>query len=165
MKYPYLLLVLLGGLLTSCSSGRDQLVFSQVPNYQPGSAQQLLFLNFTITQPAGVTSAEQVTLTNAIAGQGTMKNLSTPVHNQNYLRVLYHYDDQRAPREETYEHPLYRSVEVPSEDGTLSRRELSSSEGMLNLRLAYDSHLVRLELFSHTPERGTRKIHTLRIKP
>lgn len=121
-------------------------------------------MDFEISR-AGQAKAERVILTNALVGNGRLKNISRGVHNPYQIKLVYYFSDNRLPRRDSLEHPLFKSLEIADVDGTLSRKLTSDLTGHMSVRFAYTEALTKIELYSSTPDHGTTKIYTLRLKP
>jgi hypothetical protein len=162
---PQRFLYLLGGifLLAACMTTKPLRVHN-LANYDANAPHQILFLDFTISKP-DPENAEQVSLDNAILGNGTLKNLGGPVHTPYQIKLLRHFTNKQPPEEEYFEHPLFRQLEVASQDGRLERRGTTLQSAPLSFRLQYTPGIERIELFSIAPNHKERKIYTLPIKP
>jgi hypothetical protein len=159
----YLLVILAASHLAGCSSGQALLEVSKVSGYDKAAAEHIIFLNLKIIDQ-GKGSNEKVKLMTATAGNGKMKNIRAAVEYPYQIKVLPRYSTSHLELETVFEHPLYRSVEVPNQDGTMSRSVVNSKEGLISLRFQEESTLDRIEIYSVTPERGSVKIYTLNLK-
>lgn len=152
----------LGAGLVSCKTAESTLTMENVKNYNPDAASHILFLDFKITKRSK--KGETVTLVNAVSGSGKLKNIEVPVHSACQISVIPRYSISHLEVPLIFEHPLYKSVEVPSQDGKLTKQALNAEEGTLSVRIQKDQGLEKLELYSLTPEKGRVKIYTLNIK-
>jgi hypothetical protein len=134
-----------------------------LPNYDPRATHRILYLDFDVTR-AGPGKPEQAVLTNVILGNGQLKNISRGAHNPYQINVVRYFSDKRLPQRDSLAHPLFKSLEVADRDGTLSRRLTSDLTGHVSLRFAYPEALTKIELYSSTPDGGTTKLYTLRLK-
>ncbi|MCF0054099.1 hypothetical protein LXM25_28760 [Dyadobacter sp. LJ53] len=148
--------------LLGCKTAESTLSLQNVRNYDPGAANHILFLDFKITKRDGKT--EIVELVNAVSGSGKLKNLATPVHSPYQISVIPRYSVSHAEVPLVFEHPLYKSVEVASQDGKLSKQDLHTKEGNISVRIQKDNGLEKLEIHSLTPDKGNIKIYTLNLK-
>ncbi|MCE7064637.1 hypothetical protein [Dyadobacter sp. CY326] len=161
-KISFLLFVMIGMQLMGCKTAESTIAIRDFKNHDPSAADHILFLDFEITRRGKKT--EVVELVNAVSGRGKMKNLVAPVQSPYQIRVLPTYSSDRPETEMAFEHPLYRSVEVASQDGRLSKHDLSATQGTLSIRVQEDKALEKIELYSITPEKGKTKIYTLNLK-
>lgn len=147
-----------------CASSQQHVIVHKLPNYDPQAIHQLLFLNFMIrrNEPG---KPEQVRLTNAIIGNGEMKDIGDAVHTPYQIKLFEYTNDHQPPKEKSVEHPLFRSIEIANIDGTFDRKLTSDQEGHFSFRLPYTNTLTKIELYSITPDQGKQKIYTLPIKP
>ncbi|MCF0062930.1 hypothetical protein MUK70_07855 [Dyadobacter chenwenxiniae] len=148
--------------LLGCKTVESTLSLQNVRNYDPGAANHILFLDFKITKRDGRT--EIVELVNAVSGSGKLKNLATPVHSPYQISVIPRYSVSHAEIPLVFEHPLYKFVEVASQDGKLSKQDLHTKEGNISVRIQKDNGLEKLEIHSLTPDKGNIKIYTLNLK-
>jgi hypothetical protein len=162
MKRNLIVIFIASAHIVGCKSAESVVKVSEMENYKKESADHILFLNFRISTGRG--ASEKVELVNSVSGSGRMKNLVAPVHGAHQIKVVPRYSAGRMELGTFYEHPLFRSVEVSTADGKLSRSEVTDREGMLNIRVQDDTFLTGLELYSVTPARGTVKIYTLNFK-
>ncbi|MCF2489476.1 hypothetical protein [Dyadobacter sp. CY347] len=161
-KIGFLLIIMVGIALTGCRTSESTLSIQNVRNYDPKAANHILFLDFKITKRNGKTEA--VELVNAVSGSGTLKNRTAPVHSPYQINVIPRYSVGHMEVPLIFEHPLYKSVELASEDGKLSKQDLNSKEGILSVRIQKDNGLEKIELHSITPEKGDNKIYTLNLQ-
>jgi hypothetical protein len=161
-KISILVMLALGIGLISCKTAESTLTMENVRNYNRDAASHILFLDFKLTKRNDQT--ETVTLVNAVSGSGKIKNMAIPVHSACQISVIPRYSVGRLEVPLVFEHPLYRSVEVPSQDGKLTKQDLHADEGTLSVRIQTEKGLEKLELYSLTPEKGNVKIYTLNLK-
>ncbi|NIJ54007.1 hypothetical protein [Dyadobacter arcticus] len=159
-----LLLMLVGVNFLNCSSGESLLTINEIFGYSKDAKDHIIFLNFKITE-LGPGKNERVRLVKAASGAGRTKNLNAPVHSPHYIEVVPRYKTGRIEVGMAFEHPLYRSVEVPGHDGTIIKQSVIAKEGILHVRFQEDRNMDRIELYSITPDRGSVKIYTLNLKP
>ena len=150
--------------LVACHPSRQTLRLHELPNYRANAPQQLLFLDFAIHR-AGADQPERVALTNAIVGQGERKVWARAAHSPCQIRFERVFTDNRPAETDSVAHPLFQTLELPDTDGTLSRRPMQADSGHVSVRLPYVTALTRINLYSVTPDRGTRRMHTIRLKP
>lgn len=158
-----LLLLLIGLQLTHCKSGQSVLNVSDISGYDKNGKDHIIFLNFKI-RDQGRRKNERVTLMNATSGNGRFKGLTAPVHYPYQIHVVPRYNTSHLETALIFEHPLFRSVEVASQNGTMSQSSLTASEGVLSMRMQEDKAMESIELYSITPDRGKVKIYTLHLK-
>ena len=150
-------------MLAGCFSSKPRVTVHALSNYDPKAAHQILFLDFAISR-ANAGKLERVTLTNSIMGTGELKNLSAQTHTPYQIKLRSYYKTTQASTEESFEHPLFRSIEIADADGTLTRKLTSDSSGHLSVRLPYTPALTKLELYRVTPDEAMQKIYTLQVK-
>ena len=97
-------------------------------------------------------------------GSGQIKDLGNEVHNPYQIKALHHYTGGAKPTEVLFEHPLYKSVEVFDPSGEITRNPTTLAEGALSMRIQHSRSLEKIELYSITPDNGTRLIYTLQLK-
>ena len=107
---------------------------------------------------------ETVELVNAVSGNGKLRNLTAPVHSPYRILVIPRYPVNDMENELVFEHPLYKSVEVASENGHLTKQNLNAKEGILSVRIQNDNGLKKIELYSITPGKENIKIYTLNLE-
>ncbi len=107
---------------------------------------------------------ETVELVNAVSGNGKLKNLAAPVHSPYRIVVIPRYPVDDMEKALVFEHPLYKSVEVASGDGRLTKQDLNAKEGILSVRIQNDNGLEKVELYSITPGKENIKIYTLNLE-
>jgi hypothetical protein len=147
-----------------CKSGQSVLNVSDISGYDKNGKDHIIFLNFKI-RDQGRGRNEKVTLVNATSGNGRFKGLMAPVHYPYQIHVVPRYNNtSQLGTELIFEHPLFRSVEVASQNGTMSQSSLTASEGILSMRMQEDRAMESIELYSITPDRGKVKIYTLHLK-
>ena len=161
-KFSFFLIVMIGMQLAGCKTAGSTLTMQNVRNYDPDAASRILFLDFKITGGNG--KAEKAELVNVVSGKGKLKNLARPVHNNRQISVIPRYATQHEEVSLVFEHPLYQSVEVASEDGKLSKHEMHTQEGILSVRIQQDNGLEKIEIYSVLPDKENVKIYTLKIK-
>ncbi|GGB81318.1 hypothetical protein GCM10011325_05980 [Dyadobacter sediminis] len=135
-----------------------------VANYDKAVKEHILFMEFDIRTGAKGRQ-EKVKLVRAVAGNGRTKGLNSPVHGPYRIMMVPRYRSNALEKEFYYEHPLFRSVEVASPGGTLSKASIAAKQGMLSVRIQENADLDRIELFSLTPDKGTTKIYTVYFQP
>lgn len=155
-------LCFLGLCLTACNGSRSTLNVASLLNYNKEVPDHIIFLNFEITALNRL-DGEKVTLTHAVSGSGRIRNLEGHVDDRNYIRVVKRYADGRET-ESAYQHPLFKQSEVSGAEGKISKVDQVLKEGILSIRLQEEKLLERIELLSVTPEKGTKKIYTLKFK-
>lgn len=155
-------MIIIAAELSGCKTTESTLSIEHVKNYDPNAANHILFLDFKITKRDG--KAESVELVNAVSGSGKLKNMAAPVHSPYQISVNPRYSIGHEEVPLFFEHPLFKSVEVASQDGKLSKQDLHAREGILSVRIQRDNGLERIELHSLTPEKGDIKIYTLTLK-
>jgi hypothetical protein len=158
-----LICIVMGLQLMNCKSGESVLNTREIGNYDTTSQEHILFFEFKITD-AGKGNPEKVKFIKAVSGNGKMKNLRQTVDYPYQIHVFPRYNIGFLETEIPFEHPLYRLVEVPSQDGTLTKKSVVEKEGTLSFRLQEHSNMKSIELFSITPDRGKVKIYTLNLK-
>jgi hypothetical protein len=149
--------------LMNCKSGESVLNAADINNYDTTTRDHILFLEFKISS-GGQGKPEKVKFLKAVSGNGKMKNLRQAVHYPYQIHVIPRYTIGFVETEMAFEHPLYRSVEVPNQDGTLKKAALTAKEGILSFRFQEHSNMDRLELFSIMPQKEPVKIYTLYLK-
>ena len=135
-----------------------------ITNYDKAVKEHILFLEFKISSDANG-KHENVKLVSAVSGNGKMKDLNNPVLDPYRIVAVPRYKTSILVKELYFEHPLFRTVEVASESGTLSKKSITATEGSLSIRIQENEHMNRIELFSVTPEKGTIKIYTVYLEP
>ncbi|MCE6990007.1 hypothetical protein [Dyadobacter sp. CY323] len=135
----------------------------EIPGYGAQVQDHILFLHFKI-KDGGEGKNEKVEFLNATSGNGRMKNLAVPVHYPYQIKAVPRYTTSHFEIGITLEHPLFRSVEVASQDGTIAKAEITAREGNLSFRIQEESYMDRIDIYSITPERGEVKIYTLNLK-
>lgn len=161
-KTGFLLILMIGVALTGCKTSESSLTVQNVRNYDPNAANHILFLDFKITKRNGKTEA--VELVNAVSGSGKLKNMAAPIHSPYQISVIPRYSVGHLETPLVFAHPLYKSVEVASLDGKLSKQELNAKEGILSIRIQKENGLEKIELYSTTPEKSEHKIYTLNLQ-
>lgn len=151
-------------LFAGCGPGRSTLTISNVPNYDKSVSDHILFLDFRVTAE-NQGDHEKVELVKAISGNGRMKNLMRPVHYPYQIKAIPRYTTSAIEKELVFEHPLFNTKEVSEPGGTITKMEVTNTEGILSMRLQDAQALDRLDLYSVSPGKGTVKIYTLRFKP
>ena len=162
LRRSALFLFILSWQLVNCRQAKSFVSASELPSYDRQATDHILFLDFLITQEsknAPVTAK----LVHSIAGSGKMKNLGSERIQQNQIKVVQFFTDKRQPVETFHEHPLFRSSEIFSKDGSLSQSEQKASEGTLSLRIQEDPAREKIDLYSVTPK-GEVKIYSLLVK-
>ncbi|SEI97175.1 hypothetical protein SAMN04487995_2812 [Dyadobacter koreensis] len=162
LKRSVLFLFILSLQLINCKQAKSFVSASELPNYDRQAADHILFLDFLLTQE-GKNAAVKAKLVNSIAGNGRMKDLGSARIQQNQIKAVHFFTDKRQPVEIFYEHPLFRSVEVFSKDGTLSQDAQVARKGILSIRVQDDPAREKIDLYSVTPE-GELKIYSLLVK-
>ncbi|MCF2505792.1 hypothetical protein L0663_20520 [Dyadobacter sp. CY107] len=161
-KFGLFVTVMIAAQLSGCKTAESTLRIENVRNYDPDAANHILFLDFKITKRDG--KKEHVELVNAVSGSGKLKNLAAPVHSLHRISVIPRYSVGHEEVPLFFEHPLFKSVEVSSQDGKLSKRDLHAKEGILSVRMQRKNGLEKIELHSLTPDKGDIKIYTLNLK-
>ncbi|WP_254560425.1 hypothetical protein [Dyadobacter diqingensis] len=163
LRRSTILLLILCFQLVHCRQARSYVRAQELPNYDKGVANHILFLDFQITQDKekGAVKAE---LINAIAGNGKMKDHGQGSIYPDQIKVVHYFSDRRTPVEMFYEHPLLRTAEVFSQDGNLSKSTQTALKGTLSIRFQEDQAREKIELYSVTPDRGAVKIYSLLVK-
>jgi hypothetical protein len=136
---------------------------SDISGYDQNGKDHIIFFNFKIVGQ-GKGKDEKVTLVNATSANGRFKNLTAPVHYPYQIHIVPRYNTDHIETVLVFEHPLFRSVEVASQDGTISQSSLIASDGVLSMRIQEDKTMESIELYSITPDRGKVKIYTLHLK-
>ncbi|MCF2493209.1 hypothetical protein [Dyadobacter chenhuakuii] len=161
-KICFLLVMIIGVALTGCKTAESTLSIRQVRNFDPNAANHILFLDIKISKGKG--KMETVELVNAVSGKGKLKNLTAPIHSPYRIHVIPRYLVDDMENALVFEHPLYKSVEVASEDGRLTKQNLNAKEAMLSVRIQNDNGLKKIELYSITPGKENIKIYTLNLE-
>lgn len=159
-----LILLLLAFHFMNCKPAQSILKTGMVANYDKAVKEHILFLEFVISAEAKG-EREKVRLVNAVAGSGKMKELNSPVHGPYRIMVVPRYKTSALEKEFYYEHPLFRSVEVASQNGTLSKTSLTAKKGTLSIRMQENANLESIELFSVKPDNKSTKIYTVYLQP
>lgn len=159
----FVCLLLVTLLFVACSTNKPLRVHD-LPNYDASAPHQILFLDFTLSKP-DPENAEQVTLDNAILGNGELKNMGESVRTPYQIKLLRHFKNNKPAEEEYFEHPLYRQLEVASQDGSMERRATTFQSAPFSLRLQYSPELDKIELYSIAPNQKEQKIYTSPIRP
>ena len=160
-KIIFLLSIMCIGM--NCSSSKSTLKTDKITNFDKQATDHILFLDFTIKKSVGQ-KPEATKLTNSVSGVGRLKDMGAEVHNPYQVKAIQYFSDGQKPIEIRYEHPLYKSVEIFDQDGTISRKPTSLNEGTLSMRIQHGSSLEKIELYSTTPDKGTVLIYTLTLK-
>ena len=147
----------------SCSSSKSTLKTEKIANFDKQATDHILFLDFTVKKSVGL-KPEATKLTNSVSGVGLLKDMDAEVRNPYQVKAVQYYNDGQKPKEVIFEHPLYKSVEIFDQDGTISRKPTSLNEGTLSMRIQHGSSLEKIELYSTTPDKGTVLIYTLTLK-
>ncbi|WP_348066566.1 hypothetical protein [Dyadobacter sp.] len=147
----------------NCKSGESVLNKEDISNYDISTKDHILFFEFKITD-GGKGKPEKVKFIKAVSGNGKMKNLGQKVLYPYQIHVIPRYNTGFLETEIALEHPLHRSVEVPGQDGIITKENVVAGEGTLSFRLQEHRNMDRVELFSITPESGSTKIYTLYLK-
>ncbi|TLV03094.1 hypothetical protein [Dyadobacter luticola] len=146
--------------ILGCASSQSVLNVREISGYDSSKEEHIIFLNLKISEG----KPEKVKLVSATSGNGKMKNLRPAVDYPYQIKVIPRYNSNRLETEMVFEHPLYKLVEVPHEDGKLSKSAQEAKEGTLLVRFQEDKTMERIEFYSVTPERGSVKIYTLELK-
>ena len=157
-------LVFLVGVLSGCSVSIPIIDAENIENFDKLAKDHILFLTFDIKKNKGQ-KPEIVTLLNSVAGSGKMKKLKTGVENPFQIKSIQYFNDAKLPIETFHEHPLYKSLELFDEDGSITRKSTTSTASILLMKIQYDNNLEKVELYSVTPDFGSVKIYTLKFKP
>ena len=163
LRRSTILLLILCFQLVHCRQARSYVRTQDLPNYDKNIANHILFLDFQITQDKekGAVKAE---LINAIAGNGKMKDQGPGSSYPDQIKVVHYFSDRRTPVEMFYEHPLFKTAEVFSQNGNLSKSTQAARQGTLSIRFQEDQAREKIELYSVTPDRGAVKIYSLLVK-
>lgn len=162
LRRSALFLIILSLQMVNCRQAKSFVSTSKLPNYDRQADDHMLFLDFLITQ-AGENAPVKAKLVNTIAGNGKMKDLGSARIQQNQIKAVHYFSDKRQPIEIFYEHPLFRSVEVFSKEGTLSQHAQTAREGTLSFRIQDDPAREKIDLYSVNPN-GEIKIYSLLLK-
>lgn len=125
-------------------------------NYNAKAKESMLFLTFELSKKGGKETARLVKST---AAEGRVKDTNAHVHGLSQIEVIVHYNNGKPSKTSRFEHPLYKDMEVFSEDGTISRVSETASTGTLTIRMPVEDNIEKLELFSN------KKLLTLKFKP
>lgn len=131
--------------------------------FNPESADQILFLEFRVSQPEKG-SLEQISLVSSVSGTGKLKNLRRPVEYPYRIQVVPRYRTSAFEVPMIFEHPLFREVEVPDPSGTITRKKQFASEGSFTMRMQADPNIEKLDFYSLKPGQQPVKIYTLNLK-
>jgi len=146
----------------NCRQAKSFVKVQELPNYDKKVAHHILFLDFLIFKEKSSVRAE---LVNGIAGSGKMKAQDSEGIAHTYrIKAVHYFNDKRAPIETFYEHPLFRSAEVFSQDGSLTQSPQLMQQGSLSIRFQEDPARQKIELYSVTPQKGAVKIYSLLVK-
>lgn len=161
LRRSTILLLIICFQLVHCRQAKSYVSAKDLPNYNKNSTEHILFFDFQITQDNGKVKAE---LVNAIAGNGKMKDLVSGRSYPEQIKVVHYFSDRRTPVEIYYQHPLFKTVEVFSQDGSLDKSAQVTRKGTLSIRFQEDLAREKVELYSVTPARGAEKIYSLLVK-
>lgn len=153
------LFLILSMICFGCNSPHAIIDVSTLPNYNGKAADHIVFLNFKISE-GSKGRREKVELVRAVSGTGKMKSMENHVEYASYIRAVRKYSDGRN-QESIYQHPLFKQVEVSSPQGKIESRLLTADEGILTMRFQEDKSLEKIDLYSVSPNNGTRKIYTI----
>ena len=145
-----------------CNAPNSIIDVTTLPNYNKKAADHIVFLNFKISD-GGNGRREKVELVHEVSGSGKMKNIENHVEYPNYIKAVRIHSDGRS-QESIYQHPLFKEVEVASPEGKIENQLLTSDEGILTMRFQEDKSLEKIDLYSVSARRGTRRIYTVSFK-
>ncbi|WP_439558693.1 hypothetical protein [Dyadobacter sp.] len=157
----YILLTAL--LFSGCSKRLAVLDLNDVRMFNPESADQILFLEFLVSQPEKG-DMEKISLVSSVSGAGRLKNLRRSVEYPYQIQVIPRYRTSALEIPMVFEHPLFREVEVPDPSGTITRKKQFATEGSFTMRMQADPNIEKLEFFSVKPGKQPVKIYTLNLK-
>jgi hypothetical protein len=149
--------------LSGCSPRQSVLDLNQVTRYDKGAVDQILFLEFQVSEPKNG-KKEVVSLVSAVAGNGRMKNLHRPVEYPYQIQVVPRYRTSALAIPLVFEHPLFREVEVPDPSGKITRKEQFVKEGSFTMRMQADPNMEKLDFYSIKPAQEPVRIYTLDLK-
>lgn len=153
-------LLLLG--MVGCRSAQN-LNLQTLPNYSPAQP-TIVFLDFMF-QSTDNPERSEVQLANAITARGPMKDLPVFSNSDRQVEVVFRNAANEPIRTVQYDHPLYRIVEVPNDDGTLRLRGFSMKKSNLSIRFNYQPEpggTARIDLYSLIKNRRT-KLYSVRL--
>ncbi len=150
-------------LLIGCSANR-QIRAHSLPNYSAAALHQIMFLDFELSRPES-NKPERVVLTNAIFGKGETKNSNRSTEATHQIKLVLHYKDGPPLVTQYFEHPLFEDIEVANANGSFQRHPADTQSATLSIRFQYTVDLVKLALYSSSPNQDEQLIYTLPIRP
>lgn len=159
-KTPRLILLLLSHLFVSCSP--QLLKLNEIPNFNPAAKNSMLFLTFEFNKKGKKETAQ---LIKSIAAEGKVKDANMHIHGQYLTEIMVYNTGGTSPKTYHFEHPLFKDVEVFSEDGTIKRVSEKNLRGLLTVRIPIDDNMDKLELFSIANNHESKNLLTLKFTP
>ena len=150
--------------LASCAVSIPTINAENIENFDKLAKNHILFLTFDIKKNKGQIP-ETVSLLSSVAGSGKMKNLKTGTDNPFQIKSIQYFSNAKPSIETYFEHPLYKSLEIFSPDGTITRKSTTSTASALSMKIQYENNLEKIELYSIKPDFRPVKIYTLKFKP
>lgn len=150
----YCLLVLVA---CSCKASSEAVSLSKFKELE--SEKSFLMLTFHLESKE---KGENIKLQKIQGAKGQLKTVQTKASSNTYLKTVIHSPYETYVLENN--HPLYSSVEIFSEDGSISKITQFQPEGTLFLRFPYNTHLKKLEIFQNKVDQPENKVYTLKFK-
>ncbi len=122
----------------------------------------MLFLTFEFNKKGKKETAQ---LIKSAAAEGKVKDANRHIHGQYLAEIRVYNTNGTPPKIYHFEHPLFKDMEVFSEDGTIKRVSEENLKGLLTVRIPIEDNMDKLELFSIANNNESKKLLTLKFTP
>lgn len=156
-----LIAMLAGQSLWACRSSSTLQVHT-LSNYAPDKP-LIVFLDFKF-QATNRADKPEVSLVNAIAGRGQVKEVEPFSHSQQQIEVVFRDANRQPLRTILFDNPLNPVIEYPTDNQSLQLTSVQRPEANLSFRFNLKPAIVALDLYSVVRENRS-KIYTLQLKP